>query len=72
MPYRGRPIVGLIRTGSDAYRAGMRQGDRVDAINGRTIRSFNDFVRYPFVDGRTYTFTLITRKGERKEVTVKR
>lgn len=72
VPYRGRPIVGLIRTGSDAYRAGMRQGDRVDAINGRAIRSFNDFVRYPFVDGRTYTFTLITRKGERKEVTVKR
>lgn len=72
VPVDGKPVVGLIRPSSDAYKAGMRVGDRIDAINGRAIPDFTAFLRYPLLEGHSYTFTLTSRKGERKEVVIEK
>lgn len=69
---RGKAVVGFIRKKSNAYKAGLRQGDRIEAINGRRTASFQDFLRYPFQQGKTYVFTVTSKKGEQKKVSVKR
>lgn len=54
----GRPVVGLLTKSSDEYRAGLRQGDTIMAIDGKAVATFRDFQRYPFVEGQTYTLTV--------------
>lgn len=72
VPQEGHATVGLIFDKSEAYRRGMRQGDTILAINGQYIDNFAEFVRYPFVEGRRYTFKLADAKGRSKTVTIER
>ena len=37
------PIVGKVKEGSPAWNAGLRAGDRIVSVNGRPIRSLNEF-----------------------------
>jgi regulator of sigma E protease len=36
------PVIGKIRQDMPAFRAGLRQGDRVTAVNGKAIKSWDD------------------------------
>jgi hypothetical protein len=72
VPYENRAAVGIIQPDCDAYRAGMRQGDIIVAINGKEVRDFQAFIDYPFVDDRYYTFYMIDREGKTKTVISKR
>lgn len=64
----GRPVVGLLTKSSDEYRAGLRQGDIIMAIDGKTVATFQDFQRYPFVEGHTYTLTVRGQNGMERQV----
>lgn len=72
VPEEGRTAVGLIWDGCEAYQRGMRQGDVVLRVNNTVIRTFDDFVRFPFVEGRKYKFLLVDREGKNKEVMTER
>jgi regulator of sigma E protease len=37
-----KPVVGTVKEGSPAYQAGLREGDRIAAINGREIDSWEE------------------------------
>ena len=72
VPHESRAAVGFIRNDHPAYNAGMRQGDIILRINGEDISTFEDFQRYPFVEGRTYTFVLKDQRGFNKEVRIEK
>lgn len=72
VPRNGRPTVGLVLEDSPEYRGGLRQGDTIVAIEGRAVASFDDFVNYPFVEGRTYSITVTDRQGRRRLVSFTR
>jgi regulator of sigma E protease len=65
------PIVGGVQTGLPAYKAGIKEGDRVIAVAGRPIRTWEDLP--PAFQGlvdRPVSVT-IEREGRRFDVTVK-
>ncbi|MBM6992471.1 MAG: aspartyl protease [Prevotella sp.] len=68
VPRNGMPTIGLIVEGCVEYRAGLRQGDTILAIDGQPISSFNDFLDYPFVEGRTYKMLVRDKEGRNKSV----
>ena len=72
IPVNGLPAVGLVFTSSDAYRQGLRQGDIIQRIDGVVMRTFQDFVRFPFVKGRRHVFTVVGKDGQQREVEVER
>lgn len=69
VPKNGMPAVGLVWEGSPHYRNGFRQGDVILQIDGRAIRSFLDFQRYPFIEGREHTFLVRDEQGQLHEIT---
>jgi hypothetical protein len=52
------PSVGLIWQGSQHYKNGFRQGDIILAIDGRNIFTFQQFLTYPFIEGKRHQFTV--------------
>ncbi len=68
VPKNGMPSVGLVWEGSPHYRNGFRQGDVILQIDGRAIRSFHDFQRYPFIEGREHTFLVRDTQGQLHEI----
>lgn len=72
VPSGGRPMVGLIWEGSPHYKNGFRQGDIIMSVDGRQINSMQQFLSYPFITGRTYTFTVMCKNGETKTVVSER
>ncbi len=72
VPRNGRPTVGLVLEDSPEYRGGLRQGDTIVAIEGKDMRSFDDFMNYPFVEGRTYSIVVTDRQGRRRIVSFTR
>lgn len=68
----GQSAIGLIWHKTEGYRNGMRQGDVVLRINGKTISSYDDFVNYKFRDGEKYTFIMHDQRGFNKEITITR
>jgi S1-C subfamily serine protease len=47
IPVDGKPVVGLVRQSSQAYKNGFRRGDIIVSINGTAINSFDDFNYFP-------------------------
>ncbi|MFN8588043.1 MAG: RIP metalloprotease RseP [Candidatus Eisenbacteria bacterium] len=45
MPQPSLPVVGAVLTGMPAYRAGVREGDRITAVDGAPVRYFMDIGR---------------------------
>ncbi|SFG65158.1 aspartyl protease [Prevotella sp. KH2C16] len=72
VPADGKAAIGLIWEGCDAYKCGMRQGDVVLRIDDTPIHSFDDFVNFPFVEGRRYKFLLNDKDGKNKELIIQR
>ena len=70
VPHRGRPMIGLIRENSEAYKRGLRQGDIIIKINNTAIPSLAAYQQFGFVKGNTYTFTVRRSDGTTHEVQV--
>lgn len=68
----GLPQVGLILPSSNDYKAGLRQGDIILAIDGKAIRSFAAFQQYPFIEGYTHKLFIRTKEGKNKEVLLRK
>ena len=64
----GRPIAGVVRSGSEPYICGFRSGDAIIAIDGRPVNTFAEFTNWSFLRGREYTFTVMGRDGSLREV----
>ena len=72
VPVDGKATVGLIWEGSDAYKAGLRQGDTILEIDGKAIRTFQDFTSFRFIKDHLHHFLVRDREGKKKDVWMKR
>lgn len=67
------PVIGYIEPGSSAEVVGLQRGDRIARINGRNVRSWGEH-RYYLLNqveaGETLTFTVVTRAGQNKTVSI--
>ncbi len=62
------PVIGAITENSAASEAGFKLGDRVVAVDGNDIRSFQDVARYTMISSdRTLKF-VVERGGEQLEL----
>ena len=64
----GRPQVGLVWPGGIPYSVGLRQGDIIEMIDQRSVRSLAQFISWPFIAGREYVFTVLSANGQRHDV----
>ena len=64
----GRPMVGLVWEQSDAYQAGLREGDIILQAENHPIRSFAEYLAFRPLIGMVYTFTVLSTDGTKKEV----
>lgn len=64
----GHPQVGLVWSQGTPYIRGFRQGDIIEQIDGRPVRSFMQFVTWPYERGREYVFTVRSSNGQRHDV----
>ena len=70
VPMKGRPVVGLVREESAAYKNGMRRGDAILKIDDRDIPTIAAYMQFSFVKGNTYTFTVQNEQGKIKTVQI--
>ncbi len=68
---KGQPVVGLVWEKSEAYKAGLRQGDVILKANEQPIRSFDEYLTFRPLIGQVYTITVRDRRGFLKEVKMK-
>lgn len=64
----GRAQVGLVWSQGTPYLQGFRQGDVIEQIDGRPVRSLAQFVSWPFERGREYLFTVRSADGRRHDI----
>lgn len=67
------PVIGYIEPGSSAEVVGLQRGDRIARINGRNVRSWGEHRYYLLSQveaGETLTFTVVTRAGQNKTVSI--
>ena len=67
----GLPVVGLVWERSEAWQAGLRQGDIILKADGQPIRSFAEYVAFRPLRGRIYTVTVRDRRGFLKEINMR-
>ena len=72
VPVNGKPAIGIVARNSDAYKAGARCGDTILSIDGKPMTSFAELLSFPFIYGRENIFLLKSRKGQIKEVRIRR
>ena len=65
---KGKPVVGLVWDKSEAYKAGLRQGDIIIKADERTINSFADYISFRPIIGHVYRVIVRDRRGFQKEV----
>ena len=63
IPVKGRPTVGMIWEGSRHYRNGFRKGDLIISIDDQGIRTFAQFLAYPFIKDHRHRFTVMGTDG---------
>lgn len=68
IPSNGHAVVGMVWEGSVHFRNGFRQGDTIMSVNGTPINTFGQFLSYPFIKGRTYTFSVMGKDGQIRNV----
>lgn len=56
--YKGAPVLGAVEADSQAYAAGLREGDTILAVNGRTVGTWYDFSVELLLDGEKGTVNL--------------
>ena len=64
----GRPQVGLVWPQGVSYRQGFRQGDIIEQIDQRPVRTLSQFVRWAFERGREYIFTVRSSDGQLRNI----
>jgi regulator of sigma E protease len=62
------PIAAQVLPGSAAAQAGMRPGDRILSMNGRTIEGFDDIASFTVLRPREEVTIAVQRAGERHEL----
>lgn len=67
----GHPTIGLVWEHSEAYQAGLREGDVLIKADDRNIGTFDDYVNFRPLRGHYYKFTVRDKRGFLKEVTMK-
>ena len=72
VPANGRAAVGLIWDGSEAYQAGLRQGDIILKIDDKPIPTFLDFTAFRFIKDHRHHFLVRDKEGKEKDVWMKR
>jgi len=68
VPEDGRPVVGLVWERGEPFRLGFREGDVIEAIDGREVPGMAVFARWGFEKGRAYTFTVRDKQGRTKNI----
>lgn len=68
VPIDGRPVVGLVWERGEAYSAGLREGDTIVMVDGRSIGSMADYLRFGPRHGQEYTIVVTDAEGHRKEI----
>ena len=63
VPVNGRPAVGMIWEGSSHFQNGFRQGDLILSIDGQGVRTFPQFLAFPFIKGHRHRFTVMGSDG---------
>jgi regulator of sigma E protease len=66
----GEPVVGRLRRGGPAWRAGLRSGDRILSVDGRPVASWTDMARIISENPDREIALVWERAGERIEGTV--
>lgn len=64
------PVIGYVEPSSPADRGGLAGGDSLIAVDGRPVRSWQEFVRIVRPSGGTGLELLVARDGERVPLTV--
>ena len=72
VPVNGRATVGLIWEGSEAFKAGLRQGDTILQIDDKPILTFHDFTSFRFIKGHLHHFLVRDKEGKEKNLWMKR
>ena len=67
----GRPVVGLVWERSEAYQAGLREGDIILKADDRRIESFHDYVVFRPLNCKTYDITVSDSRGFMKLIKMK-
>ncbi|AKF80866.1 peptidase M50 [Myxococcus fulvus 124B02] len=63
--------VGTVRPGSEAARAQLLPGDRIDSVNGQALRTWTEFVEKVAVGVGSTLELRVDRHGEQRTVTVR-
>jgi regulator of sigma E protease len=59
------PVIGSVLVGGAAYLAGLKDGDRIESVNGKPVREWTDLTDFIFVNsGKPLHFQI--RRGDRQ------
>lgn len=67
----GIPVVGLVWKNSEAYQAGLREGDVILKADDRRIDTFHDYVNFRPLNGKTYDISVRDSRGFTKLIKIK-
>ena len=68
VPVDNRPVVGLIWEKSTPYNAGFREGDTIMMIDGKSIPTFADYLRFRPIINQVHIFVVRDAKGNLKKI----